>query len=255
MGSEGIGAPPNLSTRRFVWQGRRPPNSSPPDDQKCLLVTSQPCRSCFHVAPRDDRSIMPPMLRIVVVDNYDSFTYNLVQYLAELGGSVEVVRNDETDLAGIRNSSPDGVLVSPGPGTPDESGVSLEVLRLLPSEGTPVLGVCLGHQALAQVYGGKVIRASRLMHGRTSPIEHSGVGVFRTLPSPFIATRYHSLIVERESLPRCLEVTAWTAEGEIMGLRHRSLPAEGVQFHPESFLTEHGHTMLSNWLGTLGSTK
>ncbi len=195
--------------------------------------------------------MMGAMPRIVVVDNYDSFTYNLVQYLAELGAEVTVVRNDETDLAGIRTLRPDGVLISPGPGTPDESGVSLDVLRSLPAEGIPVFGVCLGHQTLGQVNGGRVIRAPRLMHGRTSPIEHAGQGVFSGLPSPFTATRYHSLIVERESLPECLEVTAWTAEGEIMGLRHRTLPAEGVQFHPESFLTEHGHRMLRNWLDTL----
>jgi anthranilate synthase/aminodeoxychorismate synthase-like glutamine amidotransferase len=194
---------------------------------------------------------MAPMPRIVVVDNYDSFTYNLVQYLAELGAEVVVVRNDETDLAGIRARSPDGVLISPGPGTPDESGVSLDVLRVLPAEGLPVFGVCLGQQTLGQVYGGRVIRAPRLMHGRTSPIEHTGLGVFRSLPSPFTATRYHSLIVERDTLPDCLEITAWTGEGEIMGLRHRTLPAEGVQFHPESFLTEHGHTMLRNWLDTI----
>lgn len=195
--------------------------------------------------------MMGPMPRIVVVDNYDSFTYNLVQYLAELGADVTVFRNDETDLAGIRAARPDGVLISPGPGTPDESGVSLDVLRVLPAEGVSVFGVCLGHQTLGQIYGGRVIRAPRLMHGRTSPIEHSGAGVFRGLPSPFIATRYHSLIVERSSLPACLEITAWTSEGEIMGLRHRELPAEGVQFHPESFLTEHGHQLLGNWLGTL----
>ncbi len=193
------------------------------------------------------------MARIVVVDNYDSFTYNLVQYLGELGASVEVVRNDEADLAALRGRSPDGVLISPGPGTPDESGVSLDVLRTLPGEGIPVLGVCLGHQTLGQVNGGRVIRATRPMHGRTSPIEHSGVGVFRGLPSPFTATRYHSLLVERDSLPDCLEITAWTAEGEIMGLRHREQPAEGVQFHPESFLTEHGHTMLRNWLDVVGN--
>jgi len=195
------------------------------------------------------------MARIVVVDNYDSFTYNLVQYLGELGATVSVVRNDEADLDAIRALGPSGVLISPGPGTPDESGVSLEVLRVFPKEGIPVLGVCLGHQTLGQVSGGRVIRASRPMHGRTSPIEHTGEGVFRGLPSPFIATRYHSLLVERESLPDCLAITAWTAEGEIMGLRHKSEPAEGVQFHPESFLTEHGHTMLRNWLDEVESPR
>jgi len=195
------------------------------------------------------------MARIVVVDNYDSFTYNLVQYLGELGATVSVVRNDEADLDAIRALGPSGVLISPGPGTPDESGVSLEVLRVFPKEGIPVLGVCLGHQTLGQVSGGRVIRASRPMHGRTSPIEHTGEGIFRGLPSPFIATRYHSLLVERESLPDCLAITAWTAEGEIMGLRHKSEPAEGVQFHPESFLTEHGHTMLRNWLDEVESPR
>lgn len=184
---------------------------------------------------------------IVVVDNYDSFTYNLVQYLAELGADVHVYRNDAIDLPGLRALAPKGVLVSPGPGHPDESGVSLDVIREL-GKTVPVFGVCLGHQTIGHVYGGKVIRAPRLMHGRTSPIEHEGKGVFRSLPSPFTATRYHSLIVERESLPDCLAVTAWTAEGEIMGLKHKTLPLEGVQFHPESFLTEHGHTMLRHWL-------
>ncbi|MFO0693167.1 MAG: aminodeoxychorismate/anthranilate synthase component II [Polyangiales bacterium] len=187
------------------------------------------------------------MPSVVVVDNYDSFTYNLVQYLAELGADVRVFRNDAIDVGGIEALGPDGILISPGPGTPDESGVSLDVLRVL-SGKVPILGVCLGHQSIGQVFGGKVIRAPRLMHGRTSPIHHHGQGVFRGLPSPFTATRYHSLIVERESLPACLEITAWTAEQEIMGLRHRELAVEGVQFHPESFLTEHGHTMLRNWL-------
>lgn len=190
-------------------------------------------------------------MRVVVVDNYDSFTYNLVQYLAELGADVVVHRNDAVSVDGVRAERPAGVLISPGPGNPDESGVSLDVLRTMPLEGVPVFGVCLGHQALGQVAGGRVVRAPRLMHGRTSPIEHEGHGVFRGLPSPFTATRYHSLIVERESLPSCLEITAWTAEGEIMGLRRRDQPAEGVQFHPESFLTEHGHALLRNWLDTL----
>lgn len=184
---------------------------------------------------------------IVVVDNYDSFTYNLVQYLAELGADVHVHRNDAIDLAGLRALAPHGVLVSPGPGHPDESGVSLDVIREL-GKTVPVFGVCLGHQTIGHIYGGKVIRAPRLMHGRTSPIEHEGQGVFRSLPSPFTATRYHSLLVERESLPDCLAITAWTKEGEIMGLKHKELPIEGVQFHPESFLTEHGHAMLRHWL-------
>ena len=187
---------------------------------------------------------------VVVIDNYDSFTYNLVQDLAELGATVEVYRNDAIDVEGIRALHPDGILISPGPGTPDDAGVSLRVIGEL-GPSIPVFGVCLGHQSIGQRFGGRVVRAQRLMHGRTSEIYHSGVGVFAGLPSPFIATRYHSLLVERESLPAVLEITAWTAEGEIMGLRHRSLPIEGVQFHPESFLTQHGHTLLRNWLVTL----
>jgi para-aminobenzoate synthetase component 2 len=187
---------------------------------------------------------------ILVVDNYDSFTYNLVQYLGELGAEVEVHRNDTIDTAGIARRAPEGILISPGPGTPDEAGVTLAAVSELGAR-IPLLGVCLGHQAIGQAFGGRVIRAPRLMHGRTSPIEHGGVGVFAGLPSPFRATRYHSLIVAREGLPPELEVTAWTAEGEIMGLRHRSLPIEGVQFHPESFLTEHGHAMLRTFLDRL----
>jgi anthranilate synthase/aminodeoxychorismate synthase-like glutamine amidotransferase len=187
---------------------------------------------------------------ILVVDNYDSFTYNLVQYLGELGAEVEVHRNDAIDTAGIARRAPEGILISPGPGTPDEAGVTLAAVREL-GASIPLLGVCLGHQAIGQAFGGRVIRAPRLMHGRTSPIEHGGQGVFTGLPSPFRATRYHSLIVAREGLPAELEVTAWTAEGEIMGLRHRSLPIEGVQFHPESFLTEHGHAMLRTFLDRL----
>jgi anthranilate synthase/aminodeoxychorismate synthase-like glutamine amidotransferase len=187
---------------------------------------------------------------ILVIDNYDSFTYNLVQYLGELGAEVEVFRNDAIDLAGVERRAPEGILISPGPGTPDDAGITLSVLGAFAGK-LPLLGVCLGHQAMGQVFGGRVIRAPRLMHGRTSPIEHDGRGVFTGLPSPFRATRYHSLIVERETLPDELEVTAWTAEGEIMGLRHRRHAVEGVQFHPESFLTEHGHAMLQNFLNLL----
>jgi para-aminobenzoate synthetase component II len=187
---------------------------------------------------------------ILVIDNYDSFTYNLVQYLGELGAEVEVFRNDAIDIAGIAQRAPEGILISPGPGTPDEAGVSLDVLRVFAGR-LPLFGVCLGHQAIGQAFGGDVVRAPRLMHGRTSPIEHDGHGVFRGLPSPFRATRYHSLIVKRETLPPELEVTAWTAEGEIMGLRHVHHAIEGVQFHPESFLTEHGHAMLQNFLELL----
>jgi anthranilate synthase/aminodeoxychorismate synthase-like glutamine amidotransferase len=187
---------------------------------------------------------------ILVVDNYDSFTWNLVQYLGELGAVVRVVRNDAIDVAGIEAADPEGVLVSPGPGTPDEAGITLEVVRRLAGK-RPILGVCLGHQAIGQAFGGRVVRASRLMHGRTSKILHGGEGVFAGIPSPFEATRYHSLLVERESLPEVLVPTAWTAEGELMGVRHRDLDVEGVQFHPESFLTEHGHALLGNFLARL----
>jgi anthranilate synthase/aminodeoxychorismate synthase-like glutamine amidotransferase len=185
--------------------------------------------------------------RILVVDNYDSFTFNLVQYLGELGGEVDVYKNDGIDVPGIRARRPDGVLISPGPCTPNEAGVSLDLLRELGST-LPILGVCLGHQAIGQAYGGRVVRAGRLMHGKTSPIEHDGRGVFAGIPSPFEATRYHSLLVERASLPSCLAITAWTAEGEIMGLRHREHPVEGVQFHPESVLTREGKGLVANWL-------
>jgi para-aminobenzoate synthetase component II len=187
---------------------------------------------------------------ILVIDNYDSFTYNLVQYLGELGAAVEVFRNDAIDVAGIERRAPEGILISPGPGTPDDAGVTLDVIRRL-GGAVPLLGVCLGHQAIAQSFGGNVVRAPRLMHGRTSAIEHDGRGVFAGLPSPFRATRYHSLIVEPSSLPAALQVTAWTAEGELMALRHERFAIEGVQFHPESFLTEHGHAMLRNFLNQL----
>ena len=189
------------------------------------------------------------MARILVVDNYDSFTFNLVQYLAELGAEVEVHRNDAIDVAGIRQRAPHGVLLGPGPGRPEDAGITLQVIDAL--HEVPILGVCLGHQSLAQAHGGRIVRAERLMHGRTSPIFHEGKGVFAPLPSPFTATRYHSLLVERASVPEVLEITAWTEEGEIMGLRHRERPLEGVQFHPESFLTDHGHTLLGEWLRTL----
>ena len=187
---------------------------------------------------------------ILVLDNYDSFTYNLVQYLGELGAVVEVFRNDAIDPDGIAARDPEAILISPGPGTPDEAGVTLDVIRRFAGE-RPLLGVCLGHQAIAQVYGARIVRADRLMHGRTSPIEHDGKGVFAGLGSPLVATRYHSLIIDPDSLPKALARTAWTQEGEIMGVRHASLPVEGVQFHPESFLTEHGHAMLENFLAQL----
>ncbi|AEI46059.1 aminodeoxychorismate/anthranilate synthase component II [Paenibacillus mucilaginosus] len=184
---------------------------------------------------------------ILVIDNYDSFTYNLVQYLGELGEQVEVRRNDEIDLAGIEALNPDHLLISPGPCTPNEAGISLSLIEHFKGR-IPILGVCLGHQSIGQVFGGDVVRAEKLMHGKTSEIFHDGKSVFEGLPSPFIATRYHSLIVKRETLPDCLEITAETAEGEIMGLRHKEYPIEGVQFHPESIITDHGHQMLRNFL-------
>lgn len=184
---------------------------------------------------------------ILVIDNYDSFTYNLVQYLGELGEDVVVKRNDEIDLNGIAELKPDHILLSPGPCTPNEAGITLDVIERFKGV-IPIFGVCLGHQAIGQAFGGNVIRAERLMHGKTSPIHHQGESVFTGLPSPFTATRYHSLIVERESLPDCLEITAETAEGEIMGLRHKEYAVEGVQFHPESIITDHGHQILRNFL-------
>ncbi|OJY97138.1 MAG: anthranilate/aminodeoxychorismate synthase component II [Lysobacterales bacterium 63-13] len=189
---------------------------------------------------------------LLMIDNYDSFTFNLVQYFGELGEEVKVVRNDELSSAQIGALQPSCIVISPGPCTPNEAGVSLEVLQDL-SAKVPIFGVCLGHQSIGQAFGGNVVRARQIMHGKTSMIHHAGVGVFRGLPNPFEATRYHSLVVEQESLPDCLEVTAWTensdgSRDEIMGLRHRSLPVEGVQFHPESILTQHGHDLLRNFL-------
>ena len=184
---------------------------------------------------------------ILVVDNYDSFTYNLVHYLAELGAETRVVRNDDLTAAEAWKLKPEAVLLSPGPCTPNEAGVCLALIDTAPLD-MPIFGVCLGHQAMGQAFGGEVIRAKALMHGKTSPIEHAGQSVFKGLPSPFTATRYHSLAVRRESLPDVLEVTAWTADGEIMGLAHKSRPIHGVQFHPESIATEHGHDLLANFL-------
>ena len=186
---------------------------------------------------------------LLMIDNYDSFTYNLVQYLGELGADVKVVRNDEVALDEVERMRPELIVISPGPCSPNEAGISLGLIERF-GGAVPILGVCLGHQAIGQAYGGKVVHAKRLMHGKTSPIHHAGQGVFAGLPSPFTATRYHSLAVERASLPGCLEVTAWTDDGEIMGLRHSGLAVEGVQFHPEAILTEHGHAMLKNFLGT-----
>ena len=189
---------------------------------------------------------------LLMIDNYDSFTYNLVQYLQSLGAEVKVVRNDAMTVDEIAKLAPERIVISPGPCTPNEAGVSLEIIERL-GANTPILGVCLGHQSIGQAYGGHVIRAGRIMHGKTSRIRHEGKGVFAGLPDAYEATRYHSLVVERASLPEALEVTAWTENEdgsfeEIMGLRHRTLPVEGVQFHPESILTEHGHAMLKNFL-------
>jgi anthranilate synthase/aminodeoxychorismate synthase-like glutamine amidotransferase len=187
--------------------------------------------------------------RVVVVDNYDSFVYNLVQYLGELGADPVVVRNDELDLDGVRALLPARVLVSPGPGRPEDAGISCEVIGQLGAEGVPVLGVCLGHQCIGEVYGGAVVRAPEIMHGKTSLIHHGGSGVLAGLPDPFVATRYHSLVVDAGSIPECLEVTARTTDGTVMALRHRTLPVQGVQFHPESILTRSGHDLLANFLG------
>jgi anthranilate synthase/aminodeoxychorismate synthase-like glutamine amidotransferase len=190
------------------------------------------------------------MARLVVIDNYDSFTYNLVQHLETLGAACDVVLNDACDVGGIAARMPHGIVISPGPCTPDEAGVSLGTVTRL--AGTvPILGVCLGHQSIGQAFGGRVVRASRLMHGKTSPILHDGKTIFRDLSNPFTATRYHSLLVQKDGLPDVLEVSAWTAEGEIMGLRHKTLPVEGVQFHPESILTDEGMSLLKNWLASL----
>ena len=185
---------------------------------------------------------------VLMIDNYDSFTYNLVQYLGELGEDVRVVRNDEITVEAARALSPSRIVVSPGPCTPNEAGISVPLIRELAAR-VPILGVCLGHQAIGQAFGGRIVHARELMHGKTSAIEHDERTLFLGLPNPFEATRYHSLLVRRETLPDCFEVSAWTDDGEIMGVRHRELPVEGVQFHPESILTEHGHRLLGNFLG------
>ncbi|MFF2158956.1 aminodeoxychorismate/anthranilate synthase component II [Paenibacillus chitinolyticus] len=190
---------------------------------------------------------------ILVIDNYDSFTYNLVQYLGELGQDIVVKRNDAIDLSDIEELSPDHILISPGPCTPNEAGISLDVIRQFKGR-IPILGVCLGHQAIGQAFGGDVVRAGKLMHGKTSPIYHDGKTIFEGIPSPYTATRYHSLIVRKETLPDCLEISATSDEGEIMGLRHKEYPIEGVQFHPESIITDHGLTLLRNFLGRTVTT-
>ena len=184
---------------------------------------------------------------LLMIDNYDSFTYNLVQYLGELGEDVRVFRNDETTLDEIALLAPHAIVISPGPCTPKEAGISVPLIERFAGD-VPILGVCLGHQAIGQAFGGPIVHAQRVMHGKTSPIHHEGKGVFAGLPNPLTATRYHSLVIERDSLPDCLEITAWTDDGEIMGVRHRAKPVEGVQFHPESILTEAGHDLLRNFL-------
>jgi len=184
---------------------------------------------------------------LVVIDNYDSFTYNLVQYLGELGAEVSVFRNDAITVDALGALHPDQIVISPGPCTPNEAGISVEVIRRL-SGRVPILGVCLGHQSIGAAFGGRIVRAQRIMHGKTSPIEHDGRGVFVDLPHPFDATRYHSLLIERATIPACLEISAWTAEGEIMGVRHRERLLEGIQFHPESILTLEGKHLLRNFL-------
>ena len=184
---------------------------------------------------------------LLMIDNYDSFTYNIVQYLGELGEIVRTVRNDEITLKDIEAMAPDRICISPGPKAPKDAGISLDILREFKGK-LPILGVCLGHQAIGEAFGGKVIRAKQVMHGKTSLIAHTGEGVFKDLPSPFTVIRYHSLAIERASLPDCLEVTAWTDDGEIMGVRHKEFDIQGVQFHPESILSEHGHKLLKNFL-------
>ncbi|RMF13298.1 MAG: aminodeoxychorismate/anthranilate synthase component II [Gammaproteobacteria bacterium] len=189
---------------------------------------------------------------LAMIDNYDSFTYNVVQYLQELGADVHVFRNDEITVEALAALKPERLVISPGPCTPNEAGISMDAIRHFAGR-IPILGICLGHQSIGQVFGGKIIRAGQVMHGKTSPVYHIGEGVFAGLPSPYIATRYHSLVIDPASLPDCLEVTAWTrnengSREEIMGVRHRELPIEGVQFHPESILTQHGHDLLANFL-------
>jgi anthranilate synthase component II len=184
---------------------------------------------------------------LLMLDNYDSFTYNLVQYLGELGQEVQVYRNDEITVEGVEKLKPAHIVISPGPCTPNEAGISVPLIKALAGK-VPILGVCLGHQAIGQAFGGKIVHARQLMHGKTSPIHHDSRGVFRGLPGGYTATRYHSLVIEKASLPESLEVSAWTDDGEIMGVRHKKLAVEGVQFHPESILTEHGHELLRNFL-------
>lgn len=184
---------------------------------------------------------------LLMIDNYDSFTYNLVQYFGELGEDVMVFRNDEITFDKVEQLKPERIVISPGPCTPSKAGISVPLIEHY-NNRVPILGVCLGHQSIGQAFGGKIVHSAQLMHGKTSLVFHRGDGLFRRLPNPFVATRYHSLVIERESVPDCLEITAWTEDGEIMGIRHKTLPVTGVQFHPESILTEHGHQLLENFL-------
>jgi anthranilate synthase/aminodeoxychorismate synthase-like glutamine amidotransferase len=193
-------------------------------------------------------------MRLLMVDNYDSFTFNLVQYLGELGAAVEVVRNDAASVEDLLASKPDGVVISPGPGTPEDAGISIEMVRACAAARLPLLGVCLGHQSIGVACGGRIVRAQSIMHGKVSEVYHDGQGLFREIDSPFEATRYHSLVIEAASCPESLEVTARTSDGEIMGVRHRQLPLEGVQFHPESILTEVGKPLLARYLETCRAT-
>jgi anthranilate synthase component 2 len=184
---------------------------------------------------------------LLMIDNYDSFTYNLVQYLAEIGQEVEVVRNDKISIEEINKLNPRYIVISPGPCTPNEAGISLELIEAFKGK-IPILGVCLGHQSIGQAFGGKIVHAQTIMHGKTSKISHNNKGVFRGIKNPFIATRYHSLVIEKQTLPNCFDITAWTDDNEIMGIKHKELAIEGVQFHPESILSEHGHDLLKNFL-------
>ena len=184
---------------------------------------------------------------LLMIDNYDSFTYNLVQYLAEIGQEVEVVRNDKISIEEINKLNPRYIVISPGPCTPNEAGISLELIETFKGK-IPILGVCLGHQSIGQAFGGKIIHAQTIMHGKTSKIFHNNKGVFRGIKDPFVATRYHSLVIEKQTLPNCFDITAWTDDNEIMGIKHKELAIEGVQFHPESILSEHGHDLLKNFL-------
>jgi anthranilate synthase component 2 len=212
-------------------------------------VFGAPPTDAFPAYNRQESNALIPLgvFMLLVIDNYDSFTYNLVQYFGELGEDVQVFRNDDITLEGVERLNPARIVVSPGPCTPNEAGISVPAIKHFAGR-VPILGVCLGHQSIGQAFGGKIVHAKQLMHGKTSAIHHNNRSVFRGLPADFQATRYHSLVIERASLPDCLEVTAWTDDGEIMGVRHKTLPIEGVQFHPESILTEHGHAMLKNFL-------